>query len=115
MCIAHYSPKMPVYLGEFEQLVLLAVVRLRSPAHGAAIRQVMVERAGRRPSFGALYSTLRRLETKGLIRSHLGDATPVRGGRAKKYVEVTAEGMAALRSSQAALNRLAEGLVELGG
>lgn len=106
---------MPAYLGEFEQLVLLAAVRLGREAHGAAVREVIVERTGRTPSFGALYSTLRRLESKALVRSRLGDPTPVRGGRARKYIEVTPEGMAALKASQAAFVRLAEGLPELGG
>ena len=101
---------MPDYLGEFEQFVLLAVARLGDEAYGVTIRRTLVERAGRPVSFGAVYSTLRRLEEKGLIRSAYGDPEPVRGGRAKKYVALTARGRTALRQSHAALVRMAEGV-----
>jgi DNA-binding PadR family transcriptional regulator len=101
---------MPDYLGEFEQLVLLALVRLGDEAYGVTIRRTLLERAGRRASFGAIYSTLRRLEDKGLVRSAYGDPEPVRGGRAKKYVALTARGRAALRHAHAALVRMAEGV-----
>ena len=71
------------YLGEFEQLILLALVRLGEDAYGVTIRDILRERAGRDVSFGAIYSTLRRLEAKGLVGSSLGEPAPVRGGRAK--------------------------------
>lgn len=101
---------MPEYLGEFEQLILLALARLEGDAYGVTIRQTLIDRAGRHASFGAIYSTLRRLEAKGLVRSTLGESEPVRGGRAKKYVALTARGRAALRQAQTALARMAEGV-----
>jgi|SRR5579871_534500 len=101
---------MPDYLGEFEQLILLALVRLGDDAYGVTIRETLLDRAGRDVSFGAIYSTLRRLEAKGLVRSSLGDPTPVRGGRAKKYVAITARGREAVRDAQRAFGRMAEGI-----
>ena len=101
------------YLGEFEQLVLLALARLGDDAYGVTIRDTLAERAGRQTSFGAIYSTLRRLEAKGLVRARLGEPEAVRGGRAKKYVALTARGRVALRDSHSALARMAEGLAGL--
>jgi len=98
------------YLGEFEQLVLLALMRLGEEAYGVTIRDTLRERAGRRASFGAIYSTLRRLEAKGLVRSSVGEPTPVRGGRAKKRIAVTPRGRAAVREARRAFGRMAEGL-----
>lgn len=109
MFIVHYID-MPAYLGEFEQLILLALVRLGEDAYGVTIRRLLRERADRDASFGAIYSTLRRLEAKGLVRSTVGDPTPVRGGRAKKYVSITARGREAVRGAQRAFGRMAEGL-----
>jgi DNA-binding PadR family transcriptional regulator len=98
------------YLGEFEQLVLLALARLGDEAYGVSIRRTLVERTGRQPSFGAIYSTLRRLEVKGLVHSWFGEPEAVRGGRAKKYVALTARGRAALREAHRAVVRMAEGV-----
>lgn len=98
------------YLGEFEQLILLALARLGDEAYGVTIRALLVERAGRDPSFGAIYSTLRRLEHKGLVRSYLGEPEAIRGGKAKKHVVLTARGKAALRQSHGAVVRMAEGV-----
>jgi DNA-binding PadR family transcriptional regulator len=106
----HYIDAMADYLGEFEQLVLLALARLGDEAYGVTIRQTLLERAGRQVSFGAIYSTLRRLEEKGLVRSDYGDPEPVRGGRAKKYVAITPRGRAALREAHTALLRMAAGV-----
>ena len=79
-------------LGEFEYLLLTAAARLGDDAYGAAIRQE-IESATRRPcSIGALYTTLDRLETKGYVRTWMGEATPQRGGRPKRMVHVTAKG-----------------------
>ena len=97
-------------VGEFEQLILLALIRLGDDAYGVSIRDTLRERAGRDVSFGAIYSTLRRLEAKGLVRSTLGDPEPVRGGRAKKLVAPTARGRAAVTEAQRAFGRMAEGL-----
>ena len=113
MCIVHYIVRVPEYLGEFEQLILLALARLGDAAYGVTIRQTLAERAGRKASFGAIYSTLRRLEDKGLVRSVYGDPEPVRGGRAKKHVMLTARGRAALRQAHAAFVRMADGVPDL--
>jgi PadR family transcriptional regulator PadR len=110
----HYIHRVPDYLGEFEQLILLALARLGDDAYGVTVRQTLIERAGRRASFGAIYSTLRRLEQKGLVRSTYGNPEPVRGGRAKKHVALTARGRAALRQTHAALLRMAAGVPGLG-
>jgi PadR family transcriptional regulator, regulatory protein PadR len=101
---------MAEYLGEFEQLILLALARLGEDAYGVSIRATLVERTKRRPSFGAIYSTLRRMEEKGLVRSFTGTPEAVRGGRAKKHVALTARGRAALREAHTAIVRMAEGV-----
>ena len=101
------------YLGAFEQLILLALARLGDEAYGVTIRDTLEERAGRQPSFGAVYSTLRRLEQKGLVRSFLGEPEAVRGGKAKKFVVLTPRGRSALRESHAAIVRMAEGVAGL--
>ena len=98
------------YLGEFEQLVLLALLRLGDDAYGVTIRDTLQRRAGRVASFGAIHSTLRRLEAKGLVSSSLGEPSPVRGGRAKKFVAVTRRGKAALHEARHAFGRMAAGL-----
>ena len=100
----------PVNLGEFEQLILLAILRLRDDAYGVTIRAELADRAGRTVAPGALYTTLERLEIKGLIASRMSDPTPQRGGRAKRQVTVTAEGMEALTRSVQAYQRLLDGL-----
>jgi PadR family transcriptional regulator PadR len=79
-------------LGEFEYLLITAAVRLGEDAYGASIRQEIEDTTGRRCSLGALYTTLDRLEAKGLIETWMGEATAQRGGRAKRMVRVTAEG-----------------------
>jgi PadR family transcriptional regulator PadR len=82
-------------LGEFEYLVLSAAARLDAGAYGAAIRLDIEQSTGRRCSIGALYTTLDRLEAKGLLKTWMGDATPQRGGRPKRMVRVTAKGIQA--------------------
>lgn len=99
-----------VYLGEFEQLVLLAILRLRDEAYGVTIRAELAERAGRIVTPGALYTALERLEAKGVIASRMGDPTPLRGGRAKRFVTVTTAGVQALRRALRAYDRLLDGL-----
>jgi len=98
------------YLGEFEQMVLLAILHLEEGAYGLAIRRELERRTGRTVSHGAAYITLDRLEKKGLLRSELGEPTPGRGGRAKRYFQVTTAGVAALRESRKALQNLWGGL-----
>jgi PadR family transcriptional regulator PadR len=99
-----------VNLGAFEQLILLAILRLRDDAYGVTIRAELADRAGRTVAPGALYTALERLETKGLITSRMSDPTPQRGGRAKRHVTVTAAGMKALTRSVQAYERLLDGL-----
>jgi PadR family transcriptional regulator, regulatory protein PadR len=97
-------------LGEFEQIVLLAVLRLGDTAYGVTILSEIAERTGRNVSPGALYTTLHRMEDKGLVTFRDGNPTPERGGRAKRFVTVTREGRDALASAQAAYRNLMEGL-----
>lgn len=97
-------------LGEFEQMILLAILRLRDDAYGVTIRAELADRTGRKVAPGAMYTTLERLETKGLITSRMSDPTPQRGGRAKRHVAVTAAGMKALSRAVQAYERLLDGL-----
>ena len=84
------------YLGEFEEIVLLTIGMLQEDAFGVAIKLEIEERTGRTPSIGALHSALHRLEKKGFIDSYEGGATKVRGGRRKRYYNLTAAGKKAL-------------------
>jgi PadR family transcriptional regulator PadR len=97
-------------LGEFEYLLLTAAVRLGEGAYGAAIRQEIEGATGRRCSIGALYTTLDRLETKGFVKTRLGEATPQRGGRAKRMVAVTAKGISAAEAFYSAVKRVSRGV-----
>ena len=97
-------------LGEFEYLLLTASVRLGEEAYGAAIRQEIEATTGRRCSIGALYTTLDRLEKKGLLKTWMGDATPQRGGRAKRMVRVNAKGVQAAASFYNAIARVSRGV-----
>jgi DNA-binding PadR family transcriptional regulator len=98
-----------VALGELEQVVLFAVVRLSEPAHGAEIITEIEARTGKAVSPGALYTVLDRLEAKGLVRSWIGDSTPARGGRRRKMYEILPEGAAALRDWYSGIRELASG------
>jgi DNA-binding PadR family transcriptional regulator len=98
------------YLGHFEEIVLLAVLRLREDAYGAKIRQKVAEATKRDVSIGAIYATLDRLERKGYLKSWQGEATPERGGRAKRYFRVEGAGAQALNDTNAARNFLAADL-----
>jgi PadR family transcriptional regulator, regulatory protein PadR len=97
-------------LGEFEQIALLAILRVGTDAYGVTIRSEITERTGRDPAPGALYTTLDRLEEKGLVTSRLGDPTPQRGGRSKRYFQVSAAGLEALARAQRSYQSLMEGL-----
>ena len=100
-------------LGRFEELVLLALVRLRENAYGVTIRRESADRTGRDVSFGAVYTTLDRLERKGYVLSRMGDPTPERGGRAKKYFRLEAPGIRALNESRETVARMG-GLIHVG-
>jgi DNA-binding PadR family transcriptional regulator len=98
------------FLGEFEQMVMLAILQLDEAAYTVPIRNEIVARAGRSVSRGALYTTLERLEQKGGLASELGDPTPIRGGRPKRFWKVTREGLELLRRSRGAMKELSLGL-----
>jgi DNA-binding PadR family transcriptional regulator len=102
-------------LGEFEQIVLLAILRLDDSAYGASIRAEIEKCTDREPTPGAMYTTLDRLEAKGMLTSRMGDPTPERGGRAKRYFKVTRTGEAAVARAQRAYQRLLHGLKLRGG
>ena len=97
-------------MGEFEQLVLLALLRLGNDAYGMEVREEIETRAGRDVSYGAVYTTLDRLERKGLVTYRVGEATPERGGRAKKYFRVSPAGVEALRETRDALTVMWQGV-----
>lgn len=97
-------------LGELEQLVLLALLRLGDDAYGVTVHQEIQERTGRNMSFATIYTTLSRLEGKDFVASFVGDPTPERGGRAKKHFEITTTGKQALQQSLRALRTMARGL-----
>ena len=103
------------FLGEFELMVLLAVIRIGDGAYGVPILKELCDTARRDVSFGSVYAALDRLEQKGLVSSSLGDSTPVRGGRAKRYFRVTKQGLRQVRSSRAALMSLWNGIPQLEG
>ena len=98
------------HLGEFEQIVLLAVLRLGEDAYGVPIRSEIERRTGRSLTVGALYRTLDRLEHKGFVSSWFSDPTPERGGRSKRYFKVRPIGLRTLRASRDALVAMWEGL-----
>src|SRR3954467_1934513 len=97
-------------LGDFEQLVLLGVLRLADDAYGAAIRQEIHARSGRDVSINAVYTTLDRLEGKGLLRSWTGEPIAQRGGRRRKYHAVRPGGVTAMRQSYRAFTAMTHGL-----
>ena len=98
------------YLGEFEHIVVLALLRLQDKAYGVTVRQEIELRTRREVSIGAVYATLDRLETKGYIKSYHGDPSPERGGRSKRFFQVTANGITAVNRTHRALRSMTEGL-----
>jgi len=97
-------------LGEFEQIVLLAILRLRQDAYGMTVRREIEARTGRESAIGAVYATLDRLESKGLVRSRETEPTADRGGRPRRIYQVTAAGSKSLERTQKALASMMEGL-----
>ena len=97
-------------LGEFEQLVLIAVVRLGTDAYGATVRREIEARTHRRLSISAVYTTLDRLEHKGCVRSWIGDPTPERGGRRRKHFALQPLGARALKTAYQAFSGMTAGL-----
>jgi DNA-binding PadR family transcriptional regulator len=102
-------------LGEFELLVMLTILRLGEDAYGVPISREIEQQTGRTVTFGTVYATLERLQKKGFVRSSLGESTPERGGRAKRFFRVTSAGLRTVRENKRNLVRLWQGLPELEG
>ena len=98
------------YLGEFEQMVLLSIMRLGKNAYGLAIKDELESVAGRSPSSGGLYTTLDRMEQKGLLESYAGESSSERGGRPRRYLRLTPVGQEMLARSRSTLLALWDGL-----
>jgi PadR family transcriptional regulator, regulatory protein PadR len=96
-------------LGEFEYALITAAAGLGDKAYGAAIREEIEATTGRKCSIGALYTTMDRLETKGLLKTWMGETTPQRGGRAKRMVRVTQKGVQAAKSFYDAVTNISRG------
>ena len=101
------------FLGEFEQVVLLAVARLDDAGYGVSIRKEIARRTGRDVTVGSVYTTLARLEEKGMVASFEGDPTPRRGGRARRHFRLTPQGAESLEAARGMMDRMWDG-VELG-
>lgn len=101
---------MRTYLGEFEQLLLFALLQLEGDAYGGRVRAVIEARTGRTVSPGAVYTALDRLEARGLVSSTLGEPTPQRGGKRKRFYRLEPQGAELLRRSHDALARMARGV-----
>jgi len=98
------------HLGEFEQVVLLAILRLEGDAYGMTVRRELEETARRKVTLGSVYATLDRLEKKGLVRSWHTDPDPVRGGHPRRYFEVSPEGHLALSRTSRMMERMWKGI-----
>lgn len=94
------------YLGEFELMILLAVHSLGDDAYGVPISREIEKHRGREVAFGSVYAALERLEAKGLVTSSLGDPTPERGGKAKRFFQVTKAGLCQVQETRRVLTRL---------
>lgn len=98
------------YLGEFEQLVLLALVRLGKEGYGMTVRRELEATSGRSTSIGSVYATLDRLEAKGLLSSSIGDPEPVRGGRGRRTFRIEPDGLVALARSRDVMAKMWDGV-----
>jgi PadR family transcriptional regulator, regulatory protein PadR len=103
------------YLGEFELMILLAVIYLGEAAYGVPISRELERHRKRDVSLGSVYAALERLESKGLVSSNLGDPTPARGGKAKRYFRITNAGLEQVRESRRVLSDLWKQIPELKG
>jgi DNA-binding PadR family transcriptional regulator len=103
------------YLGNFELMVLLTLIRLGDNAYGVPISKELEGQCGRDIAVGSVYAALERLEHKGFVSARLGEATAERGGRARRYFHVTASGLREVRETQRTLTKLWQGLPELRG
>jgi DNA-binding PadR family transcriptional regulator len=103
------------YLGEFELMLLLTLIRLGDEAYGVPLSRELALRRGRDVSVGSVYAALDRLELKGLVASSLGESTPERGGRAKRYFRVTEQGLRSVHETRKVLNKLWKSLPSVRG
>ena len=103
------------FLGGFELLVLLALIRLGDEAYGVPISEAIEDSSGKEVAMGSVYITLERLEQKGLVSSRLGEPTAERGGRAKTYFRITAKGLREVRQARRTLMNLWQGVPQLQG
>src|SRR5580692_11661650 len=103
------------YLGEFELMILLTLIRLGDNAYGVPISKELFDRTGREVALGSVYAALDRLERKGFVSSAFGDPTPARGGRAKRYFRTTSSGLREVEVARTALTNLWQGLPRLVG
>src|SRR5580704_4835921 len=104
-----------IRIGDFDLVVMLVLLRLGDGAYGVPISREVERRRGREVALGSVYATLDRLQEKGLVCSELGEPTPERGGRAKRYFRLTPKGLREVRETKSALVRLWSGLPELAG
>ena len=102
------------YLGEFELMLLLAIIRLGDEAYGVPLSRELALQRGRDVSVGSVYAALERLEAKGFVASYLGESTPERGGRAKRYFSVTRQGLRTVHDTRKVLTKLWQSLPSLG-
>jgi PadR family transcriptional regulator PadR len=103
------------YLGPFELMAMLALMRLGDNAYGVPIFREIEQQCGRQVALGSVYAALERLEAKGFVDSDIGESTPERGGRAKRYFRITAKGLREVREMQRALKKMWRGLPQLEG
>ena len=103
------------YLGNFDLMLLLAILRLGDDAYGVTIAQELEQQTGREVVIASVYARLERLQERGLVTSNLGDSTPERGGRAKRYFRITAAGIREVRDARQALMKMWKGLPEIKG
>jgi DNA-binding PadR family transcriptional regulator len=101
------------YLGELELILLLTIIRLGDEAYGVPLTRELALHRGREVAVGSVYAALDRLEAKGLVASTLGDSTPERGGRAKRYFRVTRQGLRAVHDTRTVLSKLWKSLPSL--
>lgn len=102
------------YLGEFELMLLLTILHLGDEAYGVPLSRELALRRGREISVGSVYAALDRLQAKGLVTSRLGESTPERGGRAKRYFRVSGHGLRTVHETRRVLSRLWKTLPSLG-
>jgi PadR family transcriptional regulator PadR len=103
------------YLGNFDLMLLLALLRLGDDAYGVTIAQELEQQTDREVVVASVYARLERLQERGLVASRLGEATPERGGRAKRYFRITESGITEVRDAQRSLMNMWKGLPELKG